>query len=222
MCKMKILHFDCRNGVSGDMVLKALTALCDYESDVVETMKAADFMQSGHHHHGRSYRDVKQIIAASGFSQKARCYAEAIYRTIAEAEAEVHEASLDTVHFHEVGRDQAIKNALGIGMALEKIAPDRITVSSINDGIGTITCSHGEIEVPVPAVKAMMKRSTFVFHQTDVEAELVTPSGLASLIGIGAEPEDTCDMHYTLIKHTEACGTRDTGRGGLKVYIFEE
>lgn len=222
MCKMKILHFDCRNGVSGDMVFKALTALGDCEREVKEAIEAADFSQSVHQHHGRGYHEVKQIIAASGFSQKTRDYADAIYLTIAEAEAEVHKASLDTVHFHEVGRDQAIKNALGIGMALEKILPDKITVSPINDGRGTITCSHGEIEVPVPAVKAMMKCSTFTFHQTDVEAELVTPSGLASLIGIGAEPADTCNMHYTLIKHTEACGTRDTGRGGLKVYIFEE
>jgi len=228
MCKMKILYFDCTNGISGDMVLKALMTLGECENEVSKMMDEADFTRSHHHdehhghHHGRSFHDVKHIIEDSEFSGKAKVYAKAIYQTIAEAEAEVHEATLETVHFHEVGRDQAIKNALGIGMALETISPDKIITSSINDGKGTIVCSHGEIPVPVPAVRAMMRKSAFTFYQVDVETEMVTPSGLAALTGIGAQPEDIEITQKTILKSTEAKGGRDTGRGGLKVYIYEE
>lgn len=103
----------------------------------------------GHSHgHGRSFRKVREIIEESGFSEAAKETALDIYSHIAEAEAKVHDATLETVHFHEVGRDEAVKNALAIGMALEIIAPDKVVVSDIYDGHGTILCSHGEISVP--------------------------------------------------------------------------
>ena len=241
---MKVLYFDCTNGISGDMLLNALMELGECRAEVEGAINNENFShvhhshneeRAQHHdhehtHHGRSYNEVKHLIARSGFTQQAREYATAIYGNIAEAEAEVHGESLETIHFHEVGRDQAIKNALGIGMAMEKISPDRIAVSQIYDGKGTIVCSHGEIPVPVPAVRALMKRSTFAFRQADVDTEMVTPSGLAGLIGIGAQPADfgnvAADNEFdpdpgTIIKKTEVYGARATGRGGLKAYILQ-
>lgn len=241
---MKVLYFDCTNGISGDMLLNALMELGECRAEVEGAINNETFIHVHHSHnegsthhqdhehinHGRSYHEVKHLIARSGFSQTARMYAAEIYRNIAEAEAQVHGESLETIHFHEVGRDQAIKNALGIGMAIERISPDRIVVSPIYDGRGTVTCSHGEIPVPVPAVRALMKRSTFTFRQADVEIEMVTPSGLAGLMGIGAQPADfgneAADNEFdpdlgTIIKKTEVYGARATGRGGLKAYILQ-
>ena len=51
------------------------------------------------------------------------------------------------------------------------------------------------------------------------------PSGLAGLMGIGAEPvEPGQDLlaEAKTIKETEAKGGRDTGRPGLKAYILEK
>ena len=247
---MKVLFFDCTNGISGDMLLNALMELGECRAEVEAAINNESLShvhhshneENAHHHdhthHGRSYKEVKHLIECSGFTRKSREYAEAIYRNIAEAEAEVHGESLETIHFHEVGRDQAIKNALGIGMAMEKIAPDITAVSPIYDGRGTVVCSHGEIPVPVPAVRALMKRSTFAFRQAEVDTEMVTPSGLAGLMGIGAMPESsgtgaqTADFgdetakcqykpdSYTVIKETEVHGARTTGRGGLKAYLI--
>ena len=247
---MKVLYFDCTNGISGDMLLNALMELGECRAEVEAAINNESLShvhhshneENAHHHdhthHGRSYKEVKHLIECSGFTRKSREYAEAIYRNIAEAEAEVHGESLETIHFHEVGRDQAIKNALGIGMAMEKIAPDITAVSPIYDGRGTVVCSHGEIPVPVPAVRALMKRSTFAFRQAEVDTEMVTPSGLAGLMGIGAMPESsgtgaqTADFgaetakcqykpdYYTVIKETEVHGARMTGRGGLKAYLL--
>ena len=258
---MKVLYFDCTNGISGDMLLNALMELGECRAEVESAINNESLShvhyyhneENAHHHdherthHGRSYKEVKHLIECSGFTRKSREYAEAIYRNIAEAEAAVHGETLESIHFHEVGRDQAIKNALGIGMALEEIAPDRIVVSPIYDGKGTIICSHGEIPVPVPAVRALMKKSTFVFRQADVDTEMVTPSGLAGLMGIGAMPERSgtgaqaeCSVtgaqvsdfgaetakcqyksdYYTVIKETEVHGARMTGRGGLKAYLL--
>lgn len=254
---MKTLYFDCKNGISGDMMLKALMELGSCTKDVTAAMKREDFTCDGsdkhtadhgpNHHHGRSYSKVRELIDNSHFSPKAKSYAAGIYGYIAQAEAEVHGESLETIHFHEVGRDEAIRNALGIGAALEAIAPDMILVSPIYDGKGFIDCSHGRIPVPVPAVRALMKKSSFDFKTADVDTEMVTPSGLASLMGIGAraacmealphelsencsgeaskadaaDENDSANSSYTISKQTEATGSRNTGRGGLKAYILE-
>ncbi len=183
---------------------------------------------SGHAHvHGRSYSEVKNII------DSAQDYARRIYEVVAGAEAEVHGETTETVHFHEVGRDEAIKNALGIGMALGRLQVDRILVSSIYDGKGHVNCAHGRIPVPVPAVRAMMNQSRrgdpgpghgYDFRTAeDVNTEMVTPSGLASLIGIGAEPApEGFTVTGNVIAVAKAKGTRHTGREGLKALLIED
>lgn len=233
---MKTLYIDCTSGVSGDMVLTALSEIAGGDLETPEV--------HGHDHgHGRSYDDVKHIIdhaAEHGTPENACAFAKKIYAVIARAEAKVHGMTLETVHFHEVGRDQAIRNAIGIGMALDRLGFDaepsrsagRILVSPIYDGQGFVDCAHGRIPVPVPAVRAMMEECGegkgpghgFDFRTAeDVDTEMVTPSGLAALMGIGAEP---AEKGYTVMgritAQAEAKGTRDTGRSGLRVYLIEE
>ncbi|MBR6799825.1 MAG: DUF111 family protein, partial [Firmicutes bacterium] len=180
-----------------------------------------------HHAHGRSWLKVRQLIDHSSFSDETKQTAISIYQNIAEAEASVHGETLETIHFHEVGRDEAVKNALGIGMALEIMEPLEILTSPIYDGKGTVVCSHGEIPVPVPAVMALRAKCTYAFETADVNMEMVTPSGLASLMGIKAKPAVKTlqqileDPRVSIIAETEAKGSRDTGRGGLRVYLLD-
>jgi len=248
---MKTLYIDCTAGVSGDMLLSALVEISGGKG-IDEDLKLHHDHSHGHthdqshthtHEHGRSYEDVKHIIEYAshhGVSENACRFAQNIYAVIAKAEASVHGETLETVHFHEVGRDQAIKNALGIGAALDKLGFDanptksagRILVSPIYDGKGFVDCAHGRIPVPVPAVRAMMDAAEgtrgpgrgYDFRTAeDVDTEMVTPSGLAGIIGIGAEPaEKGFAIMGSIIAETEAKGTRDTGRGGLRVYLIEE
>ncbi len=223
------------------MVLKALMDLGGHKNEIEEALKNEHLHShyhdhhdhshehaEGHHHaHGRSWLKVREMINHSGFSDEAKATALNIYQNIAIAEASVHGETLETIHFHEVGRDEAIKNALGIGMALEAIKPDEILTSPIYDGRGTVVCSHGEIPVPVPAVMALRTKCTYTFETADVNMEMVTPSGLASLMGIKAKPADETlqqileDPRVELLAETEAKGSRDTGRDGLKVYLVD-
>lgn len=219
---MKILYFDCINGISGDMIRKALMTLSGRSEEQIEdVLNDKHFHSHDHDHaHGRSWIKVREMIDHSDFSDEAKEIARSIYQNIAEAEASVHGETLETIHFHEVGRDEAILNALVIGMALEAIKPDEILTSSVYDGKGTVICSHGEIQVPVPAVMALRARCSYTFETADVNMEMVTPSGLASLMGIGAKPSEKMPKARIIAK-TEAKGSRDTGRGGLKVYLIE-
>lgn len=224
---MKTLYIDCTNGISGDMLLKALEALAEGAGGKT----GHDHHGGSHEHHGRAYSEVQNII------KKANDIALSIYEVVAKAEAAVHGETIETVHFHEVGRYQAIRNAMCIGMAVAEIDPAEIIVSPINDGSGFVDCAHGRIPVPVPAVKAMMDECgrtypNFSFRTCeDVDTEMVTPSGLAGLIGIGARPAPGTDagaaggmmfMEGTIIASSEAEGTRNTGRSGLKTYLIEK
>lgn len=213
------LHFDCTSGISSDMIFNALT-LMGGDGVWAEHVLIPEGESCEHGHHHRSYKEVKEIIDKSPIPDKVKATAHAIYAVIAEAEAKVHGADLENLHFHEVGRAQAIRNIVGIAGAVNSLSIKKIYCSEIHDGTGMIQCSHGEISVPVPAVRAMMEKSKYVFvTDEDVNTEMVTPSGLAVLMGIGTEyaaeiPEGVV-VQQVVIK-----GGRDTGKEGLKVSLI--
>ncbi|MBQ9016442.1 MAG: DUF111 family protein [Firmicutes bacterium] len=172
---------------------------------------------SGHSH--RSYREVMEIISQMPVSSRVKRTAEQIYAVIAKAESAVHGDPLETLHFHEVGRDQAIANVLGVAICLDSIRPDQVIVSEICDGQGTVQCAHGVLNVPVPAVKAMLDSCDLAYRQTEHEGEMVTPSGLAMVLGIGAETGER--PARTTVRASEAKGARTFTEHGLIAELYE-
>ena len=214
------LYFDCTSGISSDMIFNALTLMGGdgvWAKHVAIPEDSANV--DGHHH--RSYNEVKAIIENSPMTDKVRETTYAIYDVIARAEAKVHGTTVEDVHFHEVGRDQAIRNVVGIAGAFNSLFISEVYCSAIHDGTGTIQCSHGEIPVPVPAVQAMMEEAPdykFVTDE-DVKTEMVTPSGLAVMMGLGAKyvPEMP---EGVLLQNVTIKGGRDTGKEGLRVCLI--
>ena len=214
------LYFDCTSGISSDMIFNALTLIGGDGVGAEHVEIPEDSLNVDGHHH-RSYKEVKEIIENSLMTDKVRATTYAIYDVIARAEAKVHGTTVDEVHFHEVGRDQAIRNIVGISGAFNSLFVHEVYCSEIHDGTGTIQCSHGEIPVPVPAVQAMMEEAPeykFVTEE-DIKTEMVTPSGLAVLMGIGAKfvPEMP---EGVLLQDVTIKGGRDTGKDGLRVCLI--
>ena len=258
---MKTIYLDCRNGISGDMVLNALADLSEDPSSVrsnIEKVSALIEEKSsgehaheelgihshghghhhghdhGHHHehghdhdHGhhhddqshRSYRQVMEIISSIPVSSRVKMTAEKIYAVIARAESTVHGDPLETLHFHEVGRNQAIANVMGVAVCMDDLRADQVMVSEICDGHGTVQCAHGVLNVPVPAVKAMLDDCDLSYRQTEHEGEMVTPSGLAMVIGIGAITAGKPDGN--VIRSAEAKGGRSFTEHGLIAELIE-
>lgn len=218
------LYIDCTNGVSGDMLCKGLTELCG-DRAFVENQQRLVFSnehEHSHEHSGHDHRSfvaIRDLLQNSLLDEQVKQTAINIYTALAEGEAEVHGETLDTVHFHEVGRPQAILNMVGIAAAANRLNPDQIYCSPIHDGTGTVQCSHGEIPVPVPAVKAMMKNCILKFVSEDVDMEMVTPTGLAALIGLGAKPIDRLEPQWNVVKSTISKGTRGT-LPGIELKLF--
>jgi len=234
---MKKLYIDCTNGVCSDMVLSALLGLgmdvdCEAKHELEHTLNIEHSHHHDHHHdhhhheHShRSYKEICKIINEAPISPNAKATALEIYSVIAHAEAFVHETTMEEVHFHEVGRPEAILNIISIAVCLDATGADEILCSDIHDGKGVIECSHGIIPVPVPAVMAIRddertKALGYTYVTEEVETELVTPSGLGILVGIGAKQAEY--PQGSVIARATGYGTRDTGRGGLEITLIEE
>ncbi len=176
------IYFDCKNGISSDMLLAGVDAIVQIEKIKIEVRDLSN--------HGRHLSQVNDIIDRLDIFDEAKNLAKNIYNILGIAEAKVHEETLESVHFHEVGRDEAIENIVNFSIGITEIEPENIYVTEIKDGRGTVMCSHGEIEVPVPAVKAQMDICDLKFGTRDVQGERVTPTALAMIIGIKAKYVD--------------------------------
>ena len=170
-----------------------------------------------HHHHGRNLQEIETIINNSNLSQSVKIQALGVFNEIAQAEAHVHQLSLDEIHFHEVGALDSIVDIVGFFVGLEMMGIDGIISGTLVDGSGTIEVAHGTMPVPVPAVMKMRQNSEAPVRQrTDIHTELVTPTGFAiaklAFDSFGPIPDD---MQVQKVGY--GFGTRDTGHlNGLR------
>ena len=145
--------------------------ICEHEAEMHN-----DVHEDMHHHHHshRNLNDVNEIIDKSSIDQKSKDLAKRIFLRVAKAESKVHNKPLEEVHFHEVGAIDSIVDIVGTAILINKINPDRIISSIVNDGYGFIECAHGTMAVPVPATSEIFASSNVKFRQIDVDTELVT------------------------------------------------
>jgi pyridinium-3,5-bisthiocarboxylic acid mononucleotide nickel chelatase len=127
--------------------------------------------------HGRHLSEIKEIIAASTISAKAKQTATAIFGALGQAEAKIHNVPVETIHFHEVGAVDAIVDIMCAAVGAEALQVDRFIVSPLNVGGGTVVCAHGTFPVPAPATVELLKGAP-VFSG-EIQKELVTPTGAA-------------------------------------------
>ena len=122
-----------------------------------------------------------------------------IFMRVANAESKVHNKPLDEIHFHEVGAIDSIIDIVGTAILINKINPDKIISSVVNDWYGFIECAHGTISVPVPATSEIFSASNVRFRQIDIDTELVTPTGAAIIAELADEFTTLPEMNLTKI-----------------------
>jgi uncharacterized protein (DUF111 family) len=166
-----------------------------------------------HRHSHTAYSEIADRIGGASIGAIAKKYALAAYRALAIAEAAAHGVTIDEVHFHEVGSPRAIYSVTGAAIAADLLGVTDFTCGALTDGSGTIVCSHGTIPVPVPAVRELLKQTDIpLVSDTKIKTELVTPSGLALLIGLGCRYEQRdSNPAQSSAKTGYGFGARDTG-----------
>jgi uncharacterized protein (TIGR00299 family) protein len=224
----RILHVDGSSGAAGDMILGALVDLGVPLSRVRRELgslpmkgwrltsrrvtraglvaRKVDVTVRGEHH-GRGWREIRRIVEGGDLESGVRKRALAIFRRLIEAEAEVHGVRVERAHLHEAGGVDAIVDVVGACVALAWLAPDRIVVSPLTTGFGTVECSHGRYPVPAPAT-ARLVRGVPV-RGGDREVERLTPTGAAILTSIAEDWGPLPEMRPTAVGY--GAGDRDLG-----------
>jgi len=132
---------------------------------------------TGTHVHGRGLKEIRGIIAAAPISDTAKQRAIAIFQALGEAEAKIHNADVETIHFHEVGSVDAIVDIVGAAVGSEALGVGEWVCSPLNVGGGTVRCAHGTFPVPAPATVEILKGAPI--YSGELQFELVTPTGAA-------------------------------------------
>ena len=132
-----------------------------------------------HEHHHATPRHIADLINGLKLPEKVKGQARAVYRAIAEAEARAHGCPVGDVHFHEVGALDAVADVTGVCYALYLLQPERIVVSPIHVGSGTVRCAHGVMPVPAPATAVLL--TGVPIYGGAIQGELCTPTGAALL-----------------------------------------
>jgi len=135
---------------------------------------------SHRHAHGpeRSLAEIRDGILGSALSAPVKERALQLFSRLGEAEARVHGVAIERVHFHEVGAVDAIVDLVGAAVAIEHLAPERLTCGPVNVGGGTVGTAHGELPVPAPAT-ALLLRGVPIYGSP--HGELLTPTGAVLL-----------------------------------------
>lgn len=129
-------------------------------------------------HNARNTKEIMKIIDDSELSEKVKVFSKNVFMEIAAAEAKLHGENIDEVRFHDAGAIDSVVDVVGTAICLDLLGVDRVYASELHDGHGFIECRHGTIPVPVPAVMAMLSGTDIPLIQTDIETELVTPTGM--------------------------------------------
>lgn len=133
----------------------------------------------GHSYHAPHLKDIIAKVEAAGLAPRVTQRAVAAYRLIAEAEAKVHGAAVEKIHFHEVGANDAIVDVAGAMLGVELLGIESFSASAVAVGSGTVQCAHGLMPVPVPATAELLRG--LPTRPGGVEGELTTPTGAAIL-----------------------------------------
>ena len=139
-----------------------------------------EYLHGDHHHdEHRSPEDIIHIIGHASMTDSARELACKIVKILANAEAKAHGVPLEQVHFHEVGAVDSIVDIVAAAVCADSLNFDEVYIPQLNEGRGMVRCQHGLLPIPVPAVANIITDHHLKLHITNVDGELVTPTGAA-------------------------------------------
>ena len=194
------LHLDAVRGIAGDMILASMIDLGVPPDAIFGPLRAApDFPpfsveiavvsrrslqartveivpeEADAAHRGLS--EIEAILAGLDLPRRVLERSRACFRLLAEAEGAVHGIAPEAVHFHEVGAVDSLVDIIGSLIAVEHLAPEGVSISSLPLGSGTVSAAHGRLPVPAPATLRLLEGVPT--HPFEVGREVTTPTGAA-------------------------------------------
>jgi len=137
----------------------------------------ADAPHDHSHSHRRGLTEIRKLIEHAAIRSTAKATAIRIFEALAQAEAAIHNTTVDHVHFHEVGAADALVDIVCAAVGAESLGVDEWVCSPLNVGGGTVQCAHGTLPVPAPATLRLLQDAPI--YSSGPQVELVTPTGAA-------------------------------------------
>ncbi|VVB96600.1 Uncharacterised protein [uncultured archaeon] len=198
---MKAILFDPFSGTSGDMTIAALIDLgadagrvreamelaADVDVDISKTNKkgisAHAVSVSTRKDGSLGFSNILDRINSLELPHDIISDAISVFNILGKAEATVHGVSIEKLHFHELGQEDAMADIIGACTAFHDIGLKKhmIYCTPISAGAGFIEFSHGKFPVPSPAALEILKEYSLPWKIGPVEWELLTPTGAALL-----------------------------------------
>jgi uncharacterized protein (TIGR00299 family) protein len=154
-------------------------------------------------HEHRHLHHITEMIDNSQLTENQKDLAKRIFTKLGEAEAKVHGCSIEKVHFHEVGAVDSIADIVGSAIGWDLLGVDHVECSPIPTGNGTVEIAHGTVSIPAPATAELL--TNIPLAQSDIAAELTTPTGAAIIATI----VDKFGSLPAMQIKTVACGAGD-------------
>ncbi|MGH2519256.1 MAG: nickel pincer cofactor biosynthesis protein LarC, partial [Chloroflexota bacterium] len=193
-----VAYFDCFSGASGDMILGALVDagwtglegtlgllnVPGWAASVRPVVKRGisatkvDF-ELAEQHEARHLADMLRIIHGGGLPEAVQRHAEVVFERLAEVEAAIHGASVEDVHFHELGGLDTLLDVVGACAGFVHFGFQAVHLSPVAVGSGTVSTMHGLLPVPAPATSKLLEGWPIV--DGGIAKELTTPTGAALL-----------------------------------------
>lgn len=181
----------------------------------MEYLHGSEKSYTGHHeythshehpHEHRGMKEITEIIQKSEMTARAKKMAMRVFDILAQAESKAHGVPVEEVHFHEVGAVDSIVDIAAIAICMDNLDISNVIVPVLYEGTGFIRCQHGQIPVPVPAVTHIAETHKLKLKITDIQGELVTPTGAAVVAAF--RTSDRLPEDFTMLKTGIGAGKR--------------
>ena len=159
-----------------------------------------------HPHEHRGMKEITEIIQKSEMTARAKKMSMRVFDILAQAESKAHGVPVEEVHFHEVGAVDSIVDIAAIAICMDNLDISNVIVPVLYEGTGFIRCQHGQIPVPVPAVTHIAETHKLKLKITDIQGELVTPTGAAVVAAF--RTSDRLPEDFTMLKTGIGAGKR--------------
>lgn len=177
-----VIKKDVKRGIAGTKVDVILNSIIDNHKNHHEHSHENNHNHHKHDHHKehqhRNLKDIESLINLSSLSDTVKDISLKIFGKVAEAEAKVHNKSLEEVHFHEVGAVDSIVDIVGAAICFDYLDIQKVKCSTIEVGSGFVKCAHGILPVPAPATTEILK---YIPIKSNIPFEATTPTGAAIL-----------------------------------------
>lgn len=169
--------------------------------------------EHAHPHMHRGLPEIYTMIDKADITPRAKEISRRIFEVLAKAESKAHGVPMDEVHFHEVGAVDSIADVVAAGICLDDLDITEVIVPDLWEGTGTVRCQHGILPIPVPAVANIVMDNQIKLHVTNVEGELVTPTGAAIVAAV--RTSDTLPEHFSIERIGLGAGKREYKTAGF-------